>query len=141
MYSRIFTIGFTCKILKIIEDALFPEGFPAPSVPDPTREEQVRIREKALNTIAALLPSESAVWKVISEDGTSPSTDWIMILKGEATRIAIRNDESEDEDARLVLAAEMLEPFSSAYINSHLNLFILDTLVANICPDLVVNAV
>lgn len=44
----------------------------------------------------------------------------------------------EHEDSRLAVAEELLQPFSSHYANLHLFLFIFDTLLAEICPELVI---
>ena len=61
LYSRIFTASFTCKLLDSVQDSLFPGGFPAASVPNPTPQEQVAVKDRALQAIASSLPSKS-VW-------------------------------------------------------------------------------
>lgn len=53
-----------------------------------------------------------------------------------ATRLLLGTEERED--SRLVVAEELLQPFSSHYANLHLYLFIFDTLLAEICPELVI---
>lgn len=59
LYTRIFTQAFNIKLLVLVQEALFPDGYPAPSVPDPTAEEQIMIKERALRALADALPGES----------------------------------------------------------------------------------
>lgn len=51
--------------------------------------------------------------------------------------IALLVKSQDGDEAKFCLAKELLEPFSSHYINLHLYLFLLDTVVANMRPDLV----
>ncbi|KAK9898165.1 hypothetical protein P389DRAFT_166483 [Cystobasidium minutum MCA 4210] len=113
LYTRIFTAAFTARLLQTVEETLFPGGYPAPAVPDPDIHEQTLLKQRAVNALAEIMPAET-------------------------TRLLLRTEDSLD--SRTTLAAELLKSFSSHYANIHLYLFILDTLVAKFCPELVTSA-
>lgn len=56
LYSRIFTAAFTSRLLQTVQESLFSDGHPAPSMPDPTLQEQADMKKRAVRVIAAALP-------------------------------------------------------------------------------------
>ena len=69
LYTRILTTSTVSKLLAAVETGLFPEGYPAPSVPDPTHDEQMAIKERAYAAIEAAIPG--MLWTRIARSTAS----------------------------------------------------------------------
>lgn len=59
LHTRILTNLTVSKFLAAVETGLFPGGYPATSVPDPTPDEQIAIQERAYAAVEAAIPGMS----------------------------------------------------------------------------------
>ena len=97
------------KILSIAEKTLFPDGHPAPSVPDPSIEEQALLKEQAESLLAALIPQRLVDVLVLDQ----PS-----------------------EKRRLAIAKDILDPLSTWECNVVLVLEVLEVVICRLFPEM-----
>ncbi|TFY58638.1 hypothetical protein EVG20_g8074, partial [Dentipellis fragilis] len=107
LYSNVFTPTRIVYMVQSGKRALFPNGYPAPSPPDPTPEEQMLMRAALAETISRKVPGILA-----------------PILLGPTP-----------EDIATTLGA-VLDPFGSKECNTHLFILVLDLLLGTLFPEL-----
>lgn len=120
-------------IIRTAKKTLFPNGYLAPPPIDPAPEEQVVIQERLAARIQQTIPGRSSLYGHIYN--FSP-----------CLRVAVTNDRQSGWIAPLVLGAQplareqtirdILDPLSSAECNSHLVMFILDSMLMTLIPEM-----
>lgn len=130
-YTRIFTAAAVSAFLTIAEGVLFPGGYPGPAVPDPTEEEQEITKDRAYRAVENSLPGTYKRWFSQTIYILSPPSCTASLLKHLLPGV-------DPADAAHSIAKDILDPFGSHYCNTHLIMFLLDLIVANVCPELVV---
>ncbi|KZT06373.1 uncharacterized protein LAESUDRAFT_812950 [Laetiporus sulphureus 93-53] len=106
LYTHVLSALRLTEIVRAARRALFPEGWPGPTPPEPTPEEQVAIRTELRRRLLAAVPVPLAVFL-----GPTP-------------------------EARAYTIDAMLDPLSSQACNAHLTLFILDLVLLTVFPEL-----
>ena len=112
--------GFV-KILELAQDGLLPGGHPAPSVPDPSPEEQQALRVAAEAAISDLAPGARSLWR------RPDRTDALL-------RILVPGEDEGRPDASL--ARDILDPWGSHAANCTTVLVLLDHVIGRLFPEL-----
>ena len=114
-------------MVRTAKRTLFPNGYLSPPPIDPTPEEQVVIRERLAARIQQVIPGESSSHR--------PSTISFLandLLLGWITPLVLGAQPSAPEQT----IRDILDPLSSAECNSHLVMFILDSVLMTLIPEM-----
>ena len=121
------------EIFQIAKKTLFPNGYLAPPPMDPTPEEQVILRDRVATRIQEVIPGKS-------------STTLLMTVLPLQKPVETTNDLLSGWLSPLVLGAhtpareqtidDILDPLSSAECNTHLVMFLMDSVLMTLIPEM-----
>lgn len=107
LYKDALSPSRLVEIIRTAKKSLFPNGYPAPPPVDPTPEEQAVIRERVVARIQQVVPG------------------WLSpLVLGAHPR------------AREQTINDILDPLSSAECNSHLIMFVIDSVLMTLIPEM-----
>jgi hypothetical protein len=124
LYNHVLNATQLTRLVVQGKKALFPNGYPAESPPDPTPEEQILLRERLEARLSAVLPCRHLPWLPV------------FVLTHYALAIPASLLLGHDAATRGKTISNVIAPLSSTECNVHLLILLFDAVLLAVFPEM-----